>query len=223
LFFANEGEPVHKWLHYLPIYDRIFAPFVGSKVRFLEIGVSKGGSLKMWRRFLGADATIFGVDLEPSCAAHDGKYASVRIGSQSDLAFLGRVLDEMGGVDIVLDDGSHHAGDQRASYGFLFPRLSDGGLYVIEDMHTAYWPKSEGGLRRPGTAIEFLKDEIDAIHQHYWKRGFNQAAIPDIDSVQFFDSIAVVSKRRQLPRRHVVAPPLSLSPQDGRGRGRPIN
>ncbi len=205
LFFVNDGEPVHKWLHYLPIYDQIFAPFVGRPVRFLEIGVSKGGSLRMWRKLFGPEAVIFGVDVDERCAALDGEAASVRIGSQADPAFLRRVFDEMGGLDIVLDDGSHHASHQRISYETLFPLLGQGGLYVIEDMHTAYWPSWEGGLRRKGTAIEFLKEKVDDMHRHYFRRGLNTSeAMGEVESVQFFDSIAVVAKRKQRPRGHVV-------------------
>jgi Methyltransferase domain len=208
IFFSIEEDTVHKWLHYLPIYDELFAPFVGSNVRFLEIGVSRGGSLRMWRKFLGPDALIYGVDINPDCAVFDGKAAQVRIGSQDDPSFLASVVDEMGGVDVVLDDGSHIASHQRASFEVLFPLLSDGGLYVIEDTHSAYWPHMEGGLRRPGTAIEYLKGKIDEIHRHYYERGRNTPeTMSDIESLQFFDSICVVKKRNQTPRRHVVVSP----------------
>ncbi len=210
IFFSNEAEPIHKWLHYLPIYDELFSPFVGRDIRFLEIGVFRGGSLRMWRQFFGAPAVLFGVDINPNCAAYDGRHGQVRIGSQSDAGFLKRVVAEMGGVDVVLDDGSHRAGDQRVSFDTLFPLLSEGGLYVIEDMHTAYWPQWEGGLRRPGTAVEFLKQKVDEMHRHYAKRGLNTPdAMPEIASVQFFDSIAAVRKRKQLPRRHVIVPPIA--------------
>ncbi len=207
LFFANQGPVVHKWLHYLPIYDKILAPYVGSKVKMLEIGVFMGGSLGLWRKFLGDQAVIFGVDINPACAAHDGEFASVRIGSQDDPGFLRSVVAEMGGIDVVLDDGSHIASHQRASFEVLFPLLSEGGLYVIEDMHTAYWSQYEGGLKRTGTAIEFLKDKVDEIHRQYFKHGLNtDNSMPDIESVQFFDSIAVVSKRKQRRRFHVQVP-----------------
>lgn len=207
LFFKNEGAIVHKWGHYLPIYEDIFSKYVGKSVRFLEIGVSKGGSLKMWRRYLGEAAILFGVDIDPGCAVHNGNYGQVRIGSQDDDGFLRRVVKEMGGLDVVLDDGSHVAHHQRASYETLFPLLSEGGLYVIEDMHTAYWEHMEGGLRRRGTAIEFLKDKVDEMHKHYYKRGANtEADMPEIESVQFFDSIAVVVKRKQAPRWHMRVP-----------------
>ena len=42
IFFANEGDIVHKWLHYFAVYDQILGPYVGSKLKMLEIGVFKG-------------------------------------------------------------------------------------------------------------------------------------------------------------------------------------
>ena len=114
----------------------------------------------------------------------------------------------MGGLDLVMDDGSHVATHQRASFKTLFPLLSDGGLYLIEDTHTSYWPYFfEGGLRRKGTAIEFTKCMIDDMHQHYYKKGANRSdAIPEIESIQFFDSIIAIRKKRQYPRMHTTIP-----------------
>jgi hypothetical protein len=46
-------------------------------------------------------------------------------------------------------------------------------------------------------------------HMHYQRKGLNDAAsMPNIESIQFFDSIAVVRKRKQLPRYHVMVPSL---------------
>lgn len=172
-------------MHYLPIYQRIFGPFVGRPLRFLEIGVLAGGSMHMWREFFGQTATIFGIDINPECAGYGGTAGQVRIGSQADPEFLRTVVTEMGGVDIVLDDGSHVASHQRASFDALFPLLADGGLYVIEDLHSSCWPDYEGGLKRAGTGIEFLKDLVDQMHRHYFTRGTNVAeAMPTRPSKQ---------------------------------------
>jgi hypothetical protein len=207
LFFSNSGEVIHKWLHYLPIYDQLLCSRAGTEIKFLEIGVFKGGSLRLWREYFGEKATIFGIDINPECAKYDGTYGRVRIGSQDNPEFLRSVVEEMGGIDVVLDDGSHISRHQRTSFDTLFPLLADGGLYIIEDMHTAYWPSWQGGLRRPGTAVEYLKDKVDLMHRHYFARGFNRSdAIPEIESIQFFDSIAAVCKRRQLPRHHMMVP-----------------
>ena len=48
--------------------------------------------------------------------------------------------------------------------------MKDGGLYMIEDMHTSYWPDWEGGYRREGTAIEYVKRMIDDMHAWYRNR-----------------------------------------------------
>ena len=37
--------------HYPEIYDELLANWQGRVVSFLEIGVFKGGSLRMWRDF----------------------------------------------------------------------------------------------------------------------------------------------------------------------------
>ena len=56
LFHAHEGRPISKWTHYFDIYDRYLARFRDRPVTMLEIGVSQGGSLELWRRYLGAEA-----------------------------------------------------------------------------------------------------------------------------------------------------------------------
>lgn len=212
---SDEGHLVHKWRHYLDVYAELLTPwrdgFIGldgttRPLRFLEIGVSEGGSLELWRRWLGPDAVIVGIDVDPTCAgvvAPD--IATVRIGSQADPDFLRQVVSEMGGVDVVLEDGSHLASHQRASLTTLWPLLSDGGLYLCEDVHTAYWPAFEGGLRRPGTAIEVAKDLVDDLHRWYYRTSRSEAAEPqwpDLWSVTFHDSIISLRKRaRERPTR----------------------
>ena len=53
---------------------------------------------------------------------------------------------------------------QRASFSALFEEVRPGGLYVIEDFATAYWPDWEGGPPgTPGTAIKLAKNLIDDI------------------------------------------------------------
>ena len=83
-FWNNEGPIVQKWLHYLPVYEKYLRRYVGKPVRFLEIGVFRGGSLQLWRKYLGDDAILYGIDIEPSCKALDGQSGQVRIGSQDD-------------------------------------------------------------------------------------------------------------------------------------------
>ncbi len=197
IFTGVQGAMVHKWHHYLPIYDRYFGPWRGKPLKFLEIGVSFGGSLQMWRNYFGPDAVIFGIDINPDCAAYDGHHGRVRIGSQDDPAFLREVVAEMGGVDVVLDDGSHHMPHIRASLEVLFPLLSSPGTYMIEDLHTAYWPNFGGGLGAPGNFFDDVRRMIDEMHCWYHSNPADTSGMgASMSGISVHDSIAVLEKWR---------------------------
>lgn len=199
LFHEHDGYLVHKWLHFLPLYERYFEPYrqrKGAPLRFLEIGVSKGGSMQIWRRYFGDDAIIFGIDIDEECRKLDKvSGGEVRIGSQADEAFLKEVVLEMGGVDIVLDDGSHMMSHINKSFEVLFPLLADGGLYVAEDLQCAYWPHFEGGLRKRGSFIETAKKLVDDMH-HWWheKPCAFENMRNQIAAVHFHQSMVFVEK-----------------------------
>ena len=204
-FQAHTGRAVHKWHHYFPIYERHFAPFRRDGLRMLEIGVSKGGSLELWRDYFGPTVTIFGIDIDPACAAFDGEHGQVRIGSQADPAFLASVIAEMGGVDIVLDDGSHDSRHIRASFDTLFPLLAEGGVYMVEDMHAAYWPSHSGGYWWPTSFMQTVKTLIDDMHHWYHGRGQRIGVAADsLGGIHVYDSIVVFDKRRPSPPVHSI-------------------
>jgi hypothetical protein len=219
LFYGHQGRLAHKWHHYLAIYDRVLTPFRAGfptpdggrrSLRLLEIGVSHGGSLEIWRKFLGPSAIIFGIDVNPACQALDTRDLPVRIGSQDDEAFLRAVVAEMGGVDIVVEDGSHVARHQAESFRVLFPLLSQGGLYLAEDLHTSYWRNEfDGGYQRRGTFIEQAKQLVDDMHAWYHGRPTQVAeAHRAIGGISFHDSLIIIEKRaNQAPFHTTVGTP----------------
>ena len=79
----------HKWLGYFQVYDREFGRYHGKSPRVLEIGVYRGASLQLWRRFFGDGATIVGIDIDESCAAFNAPEHDIHmeIGDQSDPVF----------------------------------------------------------------------------------------------------------------------------------------
>jgi 23S rRNA U2552 (ribose-2'-O)-methylase RlmE/FtsJ len=197
IFWDELDRPIVKWHHYFSIYDRHLSRFMDSEVRFLEIGVSKGGSLDVWRRFFGEKAVIFGIDIDPACASFDGISGQVRIGSQADPDFLSAVVSEMGGVDVVLDDGSHDSNHIRTSFRTLFPKMSEGGVYMIEDLHAAYWSDFSGGYRRKSSFIEDIKVMIDDMHHWYH---YHDVEVKDVNEIltgiHMYDSLAVFDRGR---------------------------
>jgi hypothetical protein len=203
IYWNNTGVIVHKWHHYLPIYERHFGAYCGRAVRMLEIGVSKGGSLDMWRKYFGPDAVIYGIDIDPSCEKFNGISAQVRIGSQDDPTFLRKVVEEMGGVDIILDDGSHINPHINASLDVLFPLLQDGGIYMVEDTHACYWEAYSGGYRIKSSFLERAKNLIDDLHHWYHPYGETDTATKGhLSSMHVYDSIVILEKRAAVPPRH---------------------
>jgi len=207
---------VHKWHHYFDIYTRYFERYRDRPITMLEIGVFRGGSLRMWKEYFHADSTIVGIDIDQSCQAHEiaDQNVFVRIGSQADPAFLAAVNGEFGPFDIILDDGSHKTHHQIISFGALFrPALRDGGCYMVEDVHTNYWIKH---VDSPETFIDLSKQMIDMLHEPYFDRKETdfRHEHPDalkelelsylsanLDGISFHDSIVVFDKKKQfLPK-----------------------
>lgn len=196
-FLTNDQRLIHKWKHYFPAYERHFSKFVNTDVVFLEIGCGEGGSLQMWKRFLGPYARIVGIDLRPECKEFVEDQIEVRIGDQSDQAFLSEVTSEFGTPDVVLDDGSHMMSHIHATFSVLYPKLPRNGVYLVEDLHTAYWSEYEGGLRRKESFIESCKDLIDELNADH-SRGSLAATefTRTTQSLHFYDSMVVFEKGR---------------------------
>ena len=78
----------------------------------------------------------------------------------------------------------------------LFPLLSDGGLYAVEDLHAMYWWRFGGGYRRKGTFIEVVKQLTDDMHAWYHSAGdkVGVAAATQIPKITVYDSIAFIEK-----------------------------
>ncbi len=195
LFVTHRGRSIHKWAHYLPIYERHLERFAGRSLILYEIGVSGGGSLQLWKKYFGPYASIVGIDIDPACASMEERQISVRIGDQADTAFLADVVAEFGPPDVVIDDGSHMPGDLWASFAFLYPLMRRDGLYLVEDLHTAYWENFGGGLRRAGTFVERAKDLIDELNA---PSSAGATHVTDFSrstwSMHFYDSIVIFEK-----------------------------
>jgi hypothetical protein len=130
----RSGRGVWKWEHYFDIYDRHFRKFVGRPVTVVEIGVMGGGSLDLWRRYFGPQATIYGVDINESCKRLESDY-KILIGDQGDRAFWKSFKAIVKSVDILIDDGSHRPEDQIVTLEEMLPHLSPGGVFLCEDIH----------------------------------------------------------------------------------------
>ena len=69
--------------------------------------------------------------------------------------------------------------------------MSRTGVYMVEDLHTAYWDEYEGGLRRDGTFIEQCKTLIDELNADHARDAVPRSAFTRSTlSMHFYDSVA---------------------------------
>lgn len=149
----------------------------------------------MYRKYLGDQAIIFGIDIDPEAAALNAVHGQVRIGSQADSKFIRNVINEMGGVDIIIDDGSHRMDDIKTTLEVLFPLLANHGIYIIEDLHTAYWPDYGGSGYGNGNFFNYLNNIVHEMHHWYHDKKIASKRLGKyISCVNIYDSIVVIEK-----------------------------
>lgn len=202
-FLTNQNLPIHKWAHYFPAYEESLARYRNRSCTLLEIGCNKGGSLHLWKRHLGPYAQIVGLDINPESKQAEDEQIVVEIGSQSDAEVLEKLIGQFAPFDIVIDDGSHQMADITTSFRHLFHHVSTDGLYIIEDLHTAYWDEFGGGQGRKESFIEFSKSVIDAMHRAYVREpcswdDFTLSVAKQTRAIRFIDSMIIFEKGRNV-------------------------
>ncbi len=163
---------------YLRFYEDLALSF--SPRSILELGIFQGGSYVLLDKLFNPKR-MSGVDISAEPVAPLLRYVTglqnrfVHFStSQCDCDALERIVrDELvGELDLIVDDASHTYEETRASFEFLFPLLTSGGIYVIEDWSWAHAPNFQS-LDAPFAHRPALSNLI-----------FEQIMLPRID---FFD------------------------------------
>jgi hypothetical protein len=120
-----------------------------------------------------------------------------------------------GPFDMIIDDGSHLSPDVIYSFENLFGHVKSGGVYVIEDICTSYWPHYGGGRYKEGTTIEYFKGKTDEVSffgeilaqperglhrndkyliKQFKEKDYNYIGT-EIESLNFLNSVIIATKR----------------------------
>lgn len=168
----GEAFAAGKYDWYYPAYERHFGGLRDRRLNILEIGIggydtsaAGGGSLRMWECYF-PHAKIYGLDIHDK-SPHDAGRVRTFKGSQADEDFLRTMVQKIGPIDIVIDDGSHVNEHVRKSFDVLFPLLAEAGIYVIEDTHSSYWETFGGSstdLRKDDTTMALVRGLLDALN-----------------------------------------------------------
>jgi len=213
LYEEHTGKVSDKWSLYLTEYDRLFHDYRDKPVRLLEIGIQNGGSFDIWLKYFSNAAALVGCDINPECARlsyYDPRIAVI-VGDANAPEVSQQVFQRSPKFDIIIDDGSHRSSDIIKSFALYFPQVTEGGIYIAEDLHCSYWSQYEGGLFDPYSSVSFFKRLVDVISHEHWGvpkaradvlRGIfmkygckiDEEALSQVHSVEFINSMCVVRK-----------------------------
>lgn len=199
---------------YTRVYSHYFKDLREQPIRFLEIGIYKGSSVKLWEAYF-SKAELHFIDITSQYIEYFSPRSSYHFIDQEDIGALQRFAHAVGGqFDVIIDDGGHTMLQQINSLIALFPFVKSGGMYIIEDLHTSYWKEYGGGgtITQPSsqglTTIHFLKEMIDSVNAAGAKSTkANFYATPpfvankltfwenEVRSMHFYDSMCIIFKR----------------------------
>lgn len=176
----QSGKVSSKWSSYFPIYEKHFESYRHLPINMLEIGVQNGGSLEIWGRYFQNANVIVGCDANPLISTlqyHNQKIKTV-VGIAAEQATVEAITKVSGGrFDIVIDDGSHRSMDTIINFLTFFPMLRPGGIFVIEDMHCAYWTEYEGGFFNHRSVSSFFRQFMDLINVEHARGDFDASRL----------------------------------------------
>ena len=188
LFSAFNNSPYFSTKHnnYFYIYDQLFAQYQEKEITFVEVGVLSGGSLFMWRDFLGHKARIIGIDLNPGSMKWSDDF-EIFIGDQADPNFWNSFYNKVGKIDVLLDDGGHRNRQQIQTVVSSLEWINNGGMIVTEDTHTSFM--SLFGNPSKYSFINFATNKGEALTKRHTLIGKIDQLVSRVYSIRFFDSI----------------------------------
>jgi hypothetical protein len=192
IFKTNNDRTIHKWIHYFDVYERHLEKYRNKSVNVLEIGVSGGGSLQMWKKYFGTESKIVGIDINENVKYKEDQIF-IEIGDQSDKKFLSELIKKYGSFDIIIDDGSHVQSDVLNSFFFLYPTLNRGGCYIIEDAHTAYFKSYGGGFDSKLNSVSMFSNFVHDVNVDCFQEPF-PSRLENLKSLCFYNSMVVFEK-----------------------------
>ena len=191
-----------KYKNYFPIYEKILSNYREKNITFVEIGDLSGGSLHMCKEYFGKEARIIGIDLNPDAKRLEHEGFEIFIGNQSDPNFWDSFFNQVGKVDIILDDGGHTNFQQIMTSVSVIPNINDDGVLIVEDVFHSYGVSyGESGFFNPSkySFINFCKKIVDDVNCRFPDtKKFKFSLNKYVHSIEVFESIVAFKINSEL-------------------------
>lgn len=200
--------------NYTKVYADYFGPIKNKPIVFMEIGIYKGNSVKLWESYF-PKADLHFIDNTPAFIEYNSTRSHYHIIDQTNWYGLHALVKTIEGeFDIILDDAGHTMVGQIGTFQTLFQYLKSGGIYIIEDLHTSYWQHFGGNgsvahpKAGPGTCIYYLQALVDDLNYTSARTECaDEEKVPvhirqtlnyyqdQIESIHFYKSLCIIRKK----------------------------
>lgn len=150
---------------YFENYESAFEGLQKSNLVVVEVGVLDGGSLRMWQGFFGPASRIVGIEKNPKAKELRSLGFEIFIADQESIEDLRKVLEEIGPIDVFIDDGGHTAKGQIISSLVAAKYVKDGGVIIVEDTHSSF--ASDFGMPHKYSFANWVHQVADLMDQAY--------------------------------------------------------
>lgn len=212
LAIKHKADKSSRYHNYAVKYDKILSQFRESFSSVLEIGVAQGQSVRMWADYF-SKAIIHGADISKAsvvCESYSDRIKFHLLDQRNEAQL--KNLEQCSPFDLIIDDGNHFWMEQILTFKTLFPYVRKGGIYIVEDTTTSYWPEYKNN---PVSPVEFFKTLVDEVHLKGekgitpinppdefgdWEKGWHRREdcykfLPEFESIQFLNGLIVIYKR----------------------------
>ena len=194
---------------YLTTYEKLLEPMRLKEFNFFEIGwggytfPERGGnSVRMWAEYF-PNANILCLEKYKKDPIPDDSGIILFEGEEDNEKMVSEIMTTYQPL-VVLNDGSHNNQKLIKNFEICFPLMPSGGIYIGEDLHTAYWDSDEyqgndSGNPHAETSINFFKRLTDVLNWEYIERKENYGELKMyenmIEYIHFHPKIVIIKKR----------------------------
>lgn len=202
LYGTDKSRNGHKGITYLQLYDKYLFYRTHHPLNIFEIGVLNGASVKTWKDYL-PNSNIIGLDIDPRCKEFQSERIEIITGSQDDPKIRDYIKAKYGGLDFILDDGSHVNVLTIKTFELYWPILRKNGVYIIEDVPACWTDLGKFNVMETWPGMKYNNPGLDVNNE---KNNLNEFIIDkiqhlmidsDVDtySISFYKGSMIFEKR----------------------------
>ena len=182
--------------NYHEIYPQYIEKYYNSNGGMVEVGLLGGASLNLWLE-LFPNMHIYALDINPSENIQKHKRHTIIKTDQSIQTDLDNAFDKIEEtIWFINDDGSHIPEHQLLTFNTLFPKLENGGVYIIEDCAGSYLKAYNGdpNLSPKKNLISYFQQKVHSTNSSYLQKKFERNVL-DISLITFAREAIAIKKK----------------------------